>query len=113
MRQSKNERVARVKIARNRRPGRTETIAKLKSSRVTATINPTKIARNKRHSQVLNVSNQMGNRPSRPGTLGVDRPGNQICDILINIQSLSQKKKKIQSSSQKNKKDTPRIIRPL
>ena len=83
------------------------------SSRVTASTNPTKIARNKRHSQVLNVSNQMGNKPGRIGTIGVDRPGNQICDILINIQSLSQKKKKIQSSSQKNKKDTPRIIRPL
>ena len=55
----------------------------------------------------------MGNKPGRIGTIGVDRPGNQICDILINIQSLSQKKKKIQSSSQKNKKDTPRIIRPL
>ena len=56
--------------------------------------NPTKIARNKRHSQVLNVSNQMGNRPDRTGTIGVDRPGNQICHILIKIQSLSQKKKK-------------------
>ena len=73
------------------------------SNRVTASTNPTKIARNKRHSQVLNVSNQMGNRPSRPGTIGVDRPGNQICHILIKIQSLSQK----------NKKDTPRIIQPL
>ena len=84
------------------------------SSRVTTSTNPTKIARNKRHSQVLNVSNQMGNKPGRIGTIGVDRPGNQICDILINIQSLSQKKKKkIQSLSQKNKKDTPRIIRPL
>ena len=75
--------------------------------------NPTKIARNKRHSQVLNVSNQMGNRPDRTGTIGVDRPGNQICHILIKIQSLSQKKKKkkkIQYLSQKNKKDTPRII---
>ena len=29
---------------------------------VTASTNPTKIARNKRHSQVLNFSNQMGNR---------------------------------------------------
>ena len=67
---------------------------------VTASTNPTKIARNKRHSQVLNVSNQMGNRPSRIGTIGVNRPGNQICHILIKIQSLSQK----------NKKDTPRII---
>ena len=78
--------------------------------------NPTKIARNKRHSQVLNVSNQMGNRPDRTGTIGVDRPGNQICYILIKIQSLSQKKKKkkkIQYLSQKNKKDTPRIIQPL
>ena len=73
------------------------------SSRVTASTNPTKIARNKRHSQVLNVSNQMGNRPGRTGTIGVDRPGNQICHILIKIQSLSQK----------NKKDTPRIIQPL
>ena len=59
-----------------------------------ASTNPTKIARNKRHSQVLNVSNQMENRPSRTGTIGVDRPGNQICHILIKIQSLSQKKKK-------------------
>ena len=73
------------------------------SNRVTASTNPTKIARNKRHSQVLNVSNQMGNRPDRTGTIGVDRPGNQICHILIKIQSLSQK----------NKKDTPRIIQPL
>ena len=73
------------------------------SSRVTTSTNPTKIARNKRHSQVLNVNNQMGNRPGRIGTIGVDRPGNQICHILIKIQSLSQK----------NKKDTPRIIRPL
>ena len=83
------------------------------SSRVTASTNPTKIARNKRHSQVLNVNNQMGNRPGRIGTIGVDRPGNQICHILIKIQSLSQKKKKkkkIQYLSQKNKKDTPRII---
>ena len=64
------------------------------SSRVTASTNPTKIARNKRHSQVLNVNNQMENRPSRTGTIGVDRPGNQICHILIKIQSLSQKKKK-------------------
>ena len=81
------------------------------SSRVTASTNPTKIARNKRHSQVLNVSNQMGNRPGRTGTIGVDRPGNQICHILLKIQSLSQKKKKkIQFLSQKNKKDTPRII---
>ena len=86
------------------------------SSRVTASTNPTKIARNKRHSQVLNVSNQMGNRPGRIGTIGVDRLGNQICHILIKIQSLSQKKKKkkkIQYLSQKNKKDTPRIIQPL
>ena len=55
----------------------------------------------------------MGNRPDRTGTIGVDRPGNQICHILIKIQSLSQKKKKkkkIQYLSQKNKKDTPRII---
>ena len=82
------------------------------SSRVTASTNATKIARNKRHSQVLNVSNQMGNRPGRTGTIGVDRPGNQICHILLKIQSLSQKKKnkKIQFLSQKNKKDTPRII---
>ena len=79
------------------------------SSRVTTSTNPTKIARNKRHSQVLNVSNQMGNRPGRTGTIGVDRPGNQICHILLKIQSLSQKKK-IQSLSQKNKKDNPRII---
>ena len=70
------------------------------SSRVTTSTNPTKIARNKRHSQVLNVSNQMGNRPGRIWTIGVDRPSNQICHILIKIQSLSQK----------NKKDTPRII---
>ena len=86
------------------------------SSRVMTSTNPTKIARNKRHSQVLNVSNQMGNRPDRTGTIGVDRPGNQICHILIKIQSLSQekkKKKKIQYLSQKNKKDTPRIIQPL
>ena len=81
-------------------------------SRVTASTNPTKIARNKRHSQVLNVSNQMENRPGRIETIGVDRPGNQICHILIKIQSLS-KKKKIQFLSQKNKKDTPRIIQPL
>ena len=83
------------------------------SSRVMTSTNPTKIARNKRHSQVLNVSNQMGNRPDRTGTICVDRPGNQICHILIKIQSLSQKKKKkkkIQYLSQKNKKDTPRII---
>ena len=60
------------------------------SNRVTASINPTKIARNKRHSQVLNVGNQMGNRPGRTGTIGVDRP-DQICHILIKIQSLSQK----------------------
>ena len=84
------------------------------SSRVTASINPTKIARNKRHSQVLNVSNQMGNRPGRTETIGVDRPSNQICHILIKIQSLSQKNKKrysknhpviikIQSLSQKFK----------
>ena len=83
------------------------------SSRVTTSTNPTKIARNKRHSQVLNVSNQMGNRPGRTGTIGVDRLGNQICHILIKIQSLSKKKKKIQFLSQKNKKDTPRIIQPL
>ena len=84
------------------------------SSRVTASINPTKIARNKRHNQVLNVSNQMGNRPGRTETIGVDRPSNQICHILIKIQSLSQKNKKrysknhpviikIQSLSQKFK----------
>ena len=80
-----------------------------------ASTNPTKIARNKRHSQVLNVSNQMENRPSRTGTIGVDRPGNQICHILIKIQSLSQKKKKkgFNLLSQKNNKDTPRIIQPL
>ena len=83
------------------------------SSRVTTSTNPTKIARNKRHSQVLNVSNQMGNRLGRTGTIGVDRLGNQICHILIKIQSLSKKKKKIQFLSQKNKKDTPRIIQPL
>ena len=55
------------------------------------------------HSQVLNVSNQMGNRRGKTRTIGVDRLGNQICHILIKIQSLSQK----------NKKDTPRIIQPL
>ena len=75
------------------------------SSRVTASTNPTKIARNKRHSQVLNVNNQMGNRPSRIGTIGVDRPGNQICHILIKIQSLSQKNKKRYS------KNHPTIIK--
>ena len=64
------------------------------SSRVTASTDPTKITRNKRYSQVLNVSNQMGNRPGRTRTIGVDRPGNQICHILIKIQSLSPKKKK-------------------
>ena len=69
------------------------------SSRVTASTNPTKIARNKRHSQVLNVNNQMGNRPGRIGTIGVDRPGNQICHILIKIQSLSQKKEKEKKDS--------------
>ena len=69
-------------------------------SRVTASTNPTKIARNKRHNQVLNVNNQMGNRPGGIWTIGVDKPSNQICHILIKIQSLSQK----------NKKDTPRII---
>ena len=80
-------------------------------SRVTASTNPTKIARNKRHSQVLNVSNQMGNRPGITGTIGVDRPGNQICHILLKIQSLSQKKKKrFNFYLKKNKKDTPRII---
>ena len=42
----------------------------------------------------------MGNRQGRIGTIGVNRPGNQICHILIKIQSLSQK----------NKKDNPRII---
>ena len=73
------------------------------SSRVTASINPTKIERNKRHSQVLNVTNQMGNRQGRTGAIGVNRPGNQICHILIKIQSLSQK----------NKKDNPRIIQPI
>ena len=73
------------------------------SSRVTTSTNPTKFARNKRHSQVLNVNNQMGNKPGRTGTIGVNRPGNQIFHILIKIQSLSQK----------NKKDTPRIIQPL
>ena len=62
---------------------------------VTASTNPTKIARNKRHNQVLNVSNQMGNRLEsldRIGTIDVDRPDNQICHIVIKIQSLSQKK---------------------
>ena len=59
-----------------------------------ASTNPTEIARNKRHSQVLNISNPMGNRPGRTGTIGVNRPGDQICHILIKIQSLSQKKKK-------------------
>ena len=63
------------------------------SSRVTASTNPTKIARNKRHSQVLNVNNQMENRPGRIGTIGVDRPDIQICHILIKIQSLSKKQK--------------------
>ena len=78
------------------------------SSRVTASTNPTKIARNKRHSQVLNVSNQMGNRPGRIGTIGVDRPGNQICHILIKIQSLSQKikKKKILQESSSHYKNS-------
>ena len=78
------------------------------SSRVTASTNPTKIARNKRHSQVLNVNNQMGNRPGRIGTIGVDRPGNQICHILIKIQSLSQKnkKKKILQESSNHYKDS-------
>ena len=90
MRQSKNERVI----------GSKGKFGCWMSSRVTASINPTKIARNKRHSQVLNVSNQMGNRPGRTETIGVDGPSNQICHILIKIQSLSQK----------NKKDTPRII---
>ena len=42
----------------------------------------------------------MGNRQGRIGTIGVNRPGNQISHILIKIQSLSQK----------NKKDNPRII---
>ena len=59
-----------------------------------ASTNPTEIARNKRHSQVLNVNNQMENRPGRTASIGVDRPGNQICHILIKIQSLSKKKKK-------------------
>ena len=78
------------------------------SSRVTTSTNPTKIARNKRHSQVLNVSNQMENRPGRIGTIGVDRPGNQICHILIKIQSLSQKnkKKKILQESSNHYKDS-------
>ena len=84
------------------------------SSRVTASTNPTKIARNKRHSQVLNVNNQMGNRPGRIGTIGVDRPGNQICYIIINIQYLYKKKKKrFNLYLKKIKKDTPRIIQPL
>ena len=74
------------------------------SSRVTTSTNPTKIARNKRHSQVLNVSNQMGNRPGRTGTIGVDRPGNQICHILLKIQSLSQKKKRFNFYLKKIKK---------
>ena len=69
------------------------------SSRVMTSTNPTKIARNKRHSQVLNVSNQMGNRQGRIGTIGVNRPGNQICHILIKIQSLSQKKEKEKKDS--------------
>ena len=77
------------------------------SSRVTTSINQTKIARNKRHNQVLNVSNPMGNRPGRIWTIGVDRPSNQICHILIKIQSLYQKKKK---KKEKRKKDTPTII---
>ena len=47
----------------------------------------------------MNVSNQMGNRPDRTGTIGVDRPGNQICHILIKIQSLSQKKEKEKKDS--------------
>ena len=76
------------------------------SSRVTTSTNPTKIARNKRHSQVLNVSNQMGNRPGRTETIGVDRPSNQICHILIKIQSLSQKIKKKRYS-----KNHPAIIK--
>ena len=78
------------------------------SSRVTASINPTIIARNKRHSQVLNVSNQMGNRPGRIETIGVDRLSNQICHILIKIQSLSQKKKikKILQESSSHYKDS-------
>ena len=71
------------------------------SSRVTASTNPTKIERNKRHSQVLNVSNQMGNRQSRTGTIGVNRPNNQICHILIKIQSLSKKKKRFNLISKK------------
>ena len=77
-------------------------------SRVTASTNPTKIARNKRHSQVLNVSNQMENRPGRIETIGVDRPGNQICHILIKIQSLSQKikKKKILQESSSHYKNS-------
>ena len=74
------------------------------SSRVTASTNPTKIARNKRHSQVLNVSNQMGNRPGRTGTIGVDRLGNQICHILIKIQSLSKKQKRFNFYLKKIKK---------
>ena len=74
------------------------------SSRVTASTNPTKIARNKRHSQVLNVSNQMGNRLGRTGTIGVDRLGNQICHILIKIQSLSKKKKRFNFYLKKIKK---------
>ena len=74
------------------------------SSRVTTSTNPTKIARNKRHSQVLNVSNQMGNRPGRTGTIGVDRLGNQICHILIKIQSLSKKKKRFNFYLKKIKK---------
>ena len=74
------------------------------SSRVTTSTNPTKIARNKRHSQVLNVSNQMGNRPGRTGTIGVDRLGNQICHILIKIQSLSKKQKRFNFYLKKIKK---------
>ena len=74
------------------------------SNRVTASTNPTKIARNKRHSQVLNVSNQMGNRPGKTGTIGVDRPSNQICHILIKIQSLSKKKKRFNFYLKKIKK---------
>ena len=60
---------------------------------VTASTNPTKIEETKGIAS-LECHNQMGNRPSRTGTIGVDRPSNQICHILIKIQSLYQKKKK-------------------
>ena len=88
MRQSENERVARVKMKKSLEARENLTA---KWAVELWHHNPTKIARNKRHSQVLNVSNQMGNRPGRIGTIGVDRLTNQICHILIKIQSLSQK----------------------